>query len=88
MQVTDKDVRHAIKYAAKEFDTHSLRGGGANALSLAGYSDREIQKMGSRWKSNTFKEYISDQLSQFSEGMSKSIKKLFNFVDVEGRSIA
>jgi hypothetical protein len=24
-------------------DTHSLRGGGANALSLAGYSDRDIQ---------------------------------------------
>ena len=25
-------------------DTHSLRSGGANALSLAGYSDRYIQK--------------------------------------------
>jgi len=95
-EVTDKDVRSAVKYAAKELnypenkgipieriDTHSLRGGGANALSLAGYSDREIQKMG-RWKSNTFKEYVSDQLSQFSEGMSKSMKKLFNFVNVEG----
>ena len=27
-------------------DTHSLRSGGANAQSLAGYSDRDIQKMG------------------------------------------
>ena len=36
-------------------DTHSLRGGGTNALSLSGYSDREIQKMG-RCKSDTFKE--------------------------------
>lgn len=95
-EVTDKDVRSALKYAAKKLnypenkgipiervDTHSLRGGGANALSLAGYSDREIQKMG-RWKSNTFMEYISDQLSNFSEGMSKSMKKRFIFVNIEG----
>ena len=27
-------------------DTHSLRSGGENALSLAGYRDRDIQKMG------------------------------------------
>ena len=30
-------------------DTHSLRSGGANALSLAGYSKRYIQKIG-RWR--------------------------------------
>ena len=35
-------------------DTHSLRSGGANALLLAGYSDRDIQKMG-RWRGETFK---------------------------------
>ena len=27
-------------------DTHSLRSGGANALLLAGYRDRDIQKIG------------------------------------------
>ena len=60
--VTEDDVRHALKFAGKQLnypergipieriDTHSLRGGGANALSLAGYSDRAIQKMG-RWRS-------------------------------------
>ena len=37
-----------------------------------------------RWKSNTFKEYISSQLSQLSVGMSKSMKKVFNFVNVKG----
>ena len=36
------------------------------------------------WKSDTFKEYISSQLSQFSVGMSKSMKEVFNFVNVEG----
>ena len=30
-------------------DTHSLRSGGANKLLLAGYSDRDIQKIG-RWR--------------------------------------
>ena len=35
-------------------DTHSLRSGGANALLLAGYSDRGIQKMGI-WIRGNFK---------------------------------
>ena len=67
----------------ERIDTHSLRGGGANALSLAGYSDTQIQKMG-RWRGETFKEYIREQLSTFSSGMSRSMKKMFGFVNVEG----
>ena len=59
--VTDQDMRDGIKQAAAEpdyplhgilidrVDTHSFRSGGANALHLAGYSDRQIQKMG-RWR--------------------------------------
>ena len=55
----DEDVRAALKKAAAELnyvrergipveriDTHSLRAGGANAMSLAGYTDRQIQKNG------------------------------------------
>ena len=68
-----------------QIDTHSLRAGGANALHLNGYSDREIQKMG-RWKSDTFKEYITEGLNKFSEGMSTSMKKLFKYVNVQGRA--
>ena len=64
-------------------DTHSLRSGGANALSLAGFQDREIQKMG-RWRSATFKEYIREELACFSEGMSKRMKQRFNFVNIAG----
>ena len=37
-----------------------------------------------RWKRDTSKGYISSQLSQFLVGMSKSMKKVFNFVNVEG----
>ena len=92
----DVDIRSALKYAARVLnypelkgipiniiDTHSLQGGGANALSLLGFSDRKIQKMG-RWKIIAFKEYISNQLLEFSVGMSKSMKKVSNFVNVEG----
>ena len=94
--ISNEDVSQKLKWAAGQLDypnargiplqcvdTHSLRGGGANALSLAGYSDREIQKMG-RWKGATFKEYIREELHCFSEGMSSSMKKLFHFVNVSG----
>lgn len=94
--VTDKDMRYALKQAASalsypalkgipidRIDTHSLRSGGANALSLAGYSDRQIQKMG-RWRSATFKEYIREELACFSEGMSRQMKRHFQFVNISG----
>jgi hypothetical protein len=94
--VTDVHIRKALKNAGAQLnypqnngipidriDTHSLRAGGANALHLSGYSDREIQKMG-RWRGDTFKEYISDNLHNFSEGMSKAMSKCFNFVNIAG----
>jgi len=94
--ITDDDIRKAVKLAAialnypankgipvEHVDTHSLRAGGAMALHLSGYSDREIQKMG-RWRGETFKEYISEQLSSFTKGMSKNMMQRVNFVNVEG----
>ena len=97
--ITDDDIRAALKLAGvalnyptlrgipiDRIDTHSLRAGGANALHLSGYSDREIQKMG-RWKGETFKEYISEQLSCFTAGMSSKMSHHFNFVNVEGGAI-
>ena len=94
--VTDRDIRASLKQAAAALqypalkgipidrvDTHSLRSGGANALSLAGYSDRQIQKMG-RWRSATFKEYIREELACFSEGMSKNMRRHFQFVNISG----
>ena len=66
--VADINIHVTLKFAVIELnylefkgipigriDTHPPRGGGTNALSLAGYSDREIQKMG-QWKSDIFKE--------------------------------
>lgn len=96
MDVMAKHIRAGLKQAAEaldypesrgipieRIDTHSLRIGGANALHLAGYSDRQIQKMG-RWRGETFKEYVREQLDVFTEGMSRSMRKCFGFVNVEG----
>ncbi len=94
--VTDKNITEALKAAAgslqypemrgiplERFNTHSLRVGGANALALSGYNEMQIQKMG-RWRGDTFKTYIREQLANFSEGMSRAMKKSFGFVNVEG----
>ena len=37
-----------------------------------------------RWRGETFKEYVREQLSNFSEGMSRAMKKSFGFFNVEG----
>ena len=37
-----------------------------------------------RWRGETFKEYVREQLSVFSEGMSKSMSKKMGFVNIEG----
>ena len=92
--VTPRDISRALKQAASaleydkvrgipidRIDTHSLRAGGANALSLAGFGEHQIQKMG-RWRGATFKEYISDQLSSFTDGMSKAMSTTFKFVNI------
>jgi hypothetical protein len=94
--VTDKDIRDSLKWAAECLnypsergipielvDTHSLRIGGACALALSGYSDTQIQKMG-RWRGATFKEYIREQLACYSKGMSTSMKKCHGFVNIAG----
>jgi hypothetical protein len=67
-------------------DTHSLRIGGANAMSLAGYSKKQIQKLG-RWRGETFLEYIRESLSDFSEGMSEKMSKCVGYVSLEGGGV-
>ena len=95
--VTDGMIRIMLKFAAnslgypargiplRRVDTHSLRSGGACALAQAGYSDRAIEKMG-RWSPNSqsFKEYIQQQLSTFSQGMSKRMSEVPRFTNMEG----
>ena len=97
--ITNEDITVALKQAAtipdyplakgipiERIDTHSLRSRGANALSLAGFSDTAIQKMG-RWRGATFKEYVREELASFSEGMSIKMKQKFHFVNVAGNAM-
>jgi hypothetical protein len=92
--ITNKDVSKALKVAATaldyptakgnpvdHIDIHSLRSVGANTLSLEGYSETQIQKMG-RWQGATFKEYIHKELACFSIGMSTNMKRKFDFVNI------
>jgi hypothetical protein len=98
LEVTAENISRALKSAAtelhyptnkgipiKRINTHSLRSGGANALALAGYSDTQIQKMG-RWRGATFKEYIREELACYATGMSKDMKRKFNFVNIAGNA--
>ncbi len=64
---------------------HSLRSSSANALALAGYSDTQIQKMGC-WCRATFKEYIREELVCYARGMSRDMKRKFNFVNIAGNA--
>jgi hypothetical protein len=96
--VTTEDISKHLKLAVgllnypmrkgipiERVDTHSLRGGGANALALLGYSDTQIQKMG-RWRGATFKEYIRKELANYSDGMLRAMKTKFNFMNVAGNA--
>ena len=90
-------VRFSVKYAVAgldypargipvdRIDTHSLRSGGACALSIAGFKPHEIMKMG-RWAPNSlsFMEYIQQQLSTFSAGMTTAMSKITPFTNMEG----
>jgi hypothetical protein len=97
-KVTAEHISCALKTAAtmlrypskkgipiQQINTHSLRSGGANGLSLAGYADTQIQKMG-RWRGATFKEYIREELACFSTGMSTQMKQNFKFVNIAGKA--
>ena len=89
MRLAIKAAGRALEYPTEygidieRLDTHSLRSGGANQLAEAGYSEMHIQKMG-RWRGDTFKEYIREELACFSAGMSKAMKKTFKFVNITG----
>ncbi len=52
-------------------------------MALEGYSDAQIQKMG-RWQGATLKEYICKELACYATGMSKDMKRKFNFVNIAG----
>ena len=93
--VTPDNINHTIRLAAhatglfnrgyepSDVSSHSLRAGGAMALHLAGADTKTIMKMG-RWKSDTFRMYIHEQISAFSAGLSTKMSQNIPFVHIAG----
>jgi hypothetical protein len=60
---------------------HSLRAGGAMALKLHGCSDSTIRKMG-RWTSDTFLQYIHNQIAHLSHDLSDKMSTPLPFLNI------
>ena len=87
------DINSAIKAAVRQLglqqygfnpdqiSSHSLRAGGAMALHLNHQSSATIQKMG-RWSSDTFLDYIHNQIAAFSTGLSTAMSKNILFHNI------
>ena len=99
--VTDGKIRSASKFAGRMLgypargiplnyrNTHSLHTGGKYTLVASGHKDRDIQKR-ARWapKSNAVMEYIQQQLSTFSAGVSAKMSTAPHFVNMDGAVVA
>jgi hypothetical protein len=57
-------------YDPSSIGSHSVRASGAMALKLNGVDDTLIQKLG-RWRTDTFRRYISPQLANLTAGLAK-----------------
>ena len=93
--MTDSDIRLAVDYAAGcldypgrgipliRVDTHSLHSGGACELSQSGQKSNEIMNMG-LWAPNSlsFMEYIQEQISTLSAGMSTAMSQISPFTNM------
>ena len=95
--VTDRDMICHIKFAAQKLsypsrnipldriDTHSNQAGRSCAMKMAVFDDETIRKI-RKWlsSSNTFLEYIQQQLSGFSQCMATKMSRIVIFTNMEG----
>jgi hypothetical protein len=91
--ITSKDIITALRAAATSLKlqnqnidpdligAHSLRSGGAMALKLHGYDDTTIRKMG-RWTSDTFLQYIHNQIAHLSVDISQKMSIPLPFLNI------
>jgi hypothetical protein len=91
--ISSKDMITLLRAAAKTLKlqkqaidpdligAHSLRSGGAMALKLHGYDDTTIRKMG-RWTSDTFLQYIHNQIAHLSKDISKNMSMALPFLNI------
>ena len=91
--ITSKHIIQMLRLAAKALQlekqaidpdligAHSLRSGGAMALKLHGYDDTTIRKMG-RWTSDTFLQYIHNQIAHLAKDISKNMSMALPFLNI------
>jgi hypothetical protein len=89
-QITPSHINTAIKNAVTRLglhqfgfnrtnvSSHSLRAGGAMAMQLNGIDATIIKKHG-RWSSNTFLEYIHEQIGAFTAGVAARMSNYIPF---------
>ena len=73
-------------FEAAQISSHSLRAGGAMAMHLHNTPTHTIRKMG-RWSSDTFLDYIHEQIAVFSAGLSTAMGKNIFFHNIGFRAI-
>ena len=91
--ITSKHIIQMLQLSAKSLQlekqaidpdligAHSLRSGGAMALKLHGYDDTTIRKMG-RWTSDTFLQYIHNQIAHLAKDISKNMSMALPFLNI------
>jgi hypothetical protein len=91
--ISSKDMIVLLRAAAKTLQlqkqaidpdligAHSLCSGGAMALKLHDYDDTTIRKMG-RWTSDTFLQYIHNQIAHLSKDISKNMSMALPFLNI------
>jgi hypothetical protein len=65
-------------FTRNNVSSHSLGAGGAMAMKLNGIDTITIKKHG-RWSSNTFLEYIHEQIGAFTAGVAKQMSRYIPF---------
>ena len=75
-----------LGYTRQDVSSHSLRSGGVMAMHLNGASTLAIQKQG-RWRSETFQDYIQEQISAFAAGMSSKMSNAVPFRHIAGPTL-
>ena len=91
--VTPAQMRSGLRLSVKQLGlhkngidpdlvgVHSLRAGGAMAMKLTDHSDTTIKKYG-RWSSNTWLDYIHNQIAHLAKGVSTLMSTKITFINV------
>jgi hypothetical protein len=92
-QITPAQVNTTIKRAVHQLNlthfgfnssnvsSHSLRAGGAMAMKLNGVDTITIKKHG-RWSSNTFLDYIHEQIGALTAGVATQMSRYIPFYNI------